>query len=150
MGSITSSQNRLDAMFLAKEVENLLRPMTDRSSHNRFWYHSGFGGGFQGGGPLSDSRAHFSSRLGITRPNIFLGPDKTMGLRSDIGKGFSSMRLSNSPSVESSSNANRNRGIRRYPGRNGKIKGRRRYVFDVVNNLVRRINVQKESFMSYC
>ncbi|KAJ9543487.1 hypothetical protein OSB04_023194 [Centaurea solstitialis] len=87
-------KNRLDAMFLAKEVENLLRPVTDR------------------GGPCSDSRAQFSNKADTTRPNPSSGPERMGGLRSDAGKGLPSSRLPHSPSPDSSPPFSRNRGIR--------------------------------------
>ncbi|KAL4577127.1 hypothetical protein LXL04_013230 [Taraxacum kok-saghyz] len=103
---------RLEAMTLARDVDQLLHPSAVQSSTTRFRYQSGFAGGFHGGGSPNDNRAQLGTRVDLNRSLTSPMGDKSGFSRPDSTRPIGQNRSPTAPSTEFTNLFHRNRGVR--------------------------------------
>ncbi|KAL6578234.1 hypothetical protein OROMI_010562 [Orobanche minor] len=103
-------QTRLDAMYLAKDIEGLLHSPRQQTSYSRFRYYSG-----SSDGPVVEHRSSSGSPRETQRPTFGSNGDRLISSRPDANRGYPFSRSVTATPKESMDFAqmfNRNRGIR--------------------------------------
>ena len=102
-------QSRLDAMYLAKDIEEMLRPSPGNTSLSRFRYQAL--GGWPTGPTSGDTRPISMGRYESKGSSVSSFMDKHTPHRPDLGRSLAP-RIPETSSFDNTQSGNRNRGVR--------------------------------------